>query len=343
MTLSHLLLALLANLAFAFNFIAGKIGADHFQPLLFTALRFSVLAIVLLPWLRVVRGQMHRIVVIALLMGVLHFWLMFSGLAAGEGVSAVALASQLQVPFATLLAWLVLGEHQPWKRLSGTVVAFAGVMLIGFDPVAFEHLDALLYVAGAAFVFALCTLLMKDLSNTGVCTLQAWIAVIAFPPLILLSYLFEDGQIARLTEAHWTQLATPVYSALGASLVGHGIVYFLVQRYPIGVTAPTLLLSPVIAVAMGVTLFNEALSLELILGGLMTLGGVAIICVLGSNRSVPQQRQPLPGTTPDALAEPCAITEGADTESADTEYTPALAEQTAGSPAAPGAGNTLSK
>ena len=47
-----LLLALLANTAWAFNFIAGKAGVTHFQPFLFTALRFAVLLLVLLPFLR---------------------------------------------------------------------------------------------------------------------------------------------------------------------------------------------------------------------------------------------------------------------------------------------------
>ena len=37
-----LLLALLANTAWAFNFIAGKAGVSHFQPFLFTSLRFAV-------------------------------------------------------------------------------------------------------------------------------------------------------------------------------------------------------------------------------------------------------------------------------------------------------------
>lgn len=235
-------------------------------------------------------------------MGVVHFSLMFSGLAAGQGVSAVALASQLHVPFATLLAWLLLKEQQPWRRLFGTFVAFTGVLLIGFDPIAFRHLDALLYIAAAAFIFALCTLLMKGLPKTGICTLQAWIAAVAWPSLILLSLIVEQDQYSLLAAASWTELAAPVYSALGASLVGHGIVYYLVQRYPIGVTAPTLLLAPVIAVGIGIVLFNDELSLELTLGGVMTLAGVAIISMQGVDRS----HQPLPASIPDTVPASCA-------------------------------------
>ena len=54
-----MLLALLANAVWAFNFIAGKAGVIQFQPFLFTALRFAVLLRVLLPFLRWMPGRMR--------------------------------------------------------------------------------------------------------------------------------------------------------------------------------------------------------------------------------------------------------------------------------------------
>ena len=64
-------------------------------------------------------------------------------------------------------------------------------------------------------------------------------------------------------------LAAPVYSALGASLVGHGIVYHLLGRYPVSVTTPLLLLTPVLAVAFGVLLWGDTLTWKLMLGCLL--------------------------------------------------------------------------
>jgi O-acetylserine/cysteine efflux transporter len=55
-TIPDLLLALLANIAWAFNFIAGKAGVTHFPPLLFTVLRFAILLLVTAPFLRWVPG-----------------------------------------------------------------------------------------------------------------------------------------------------------------------------------------------------------------------------------------------------------------------------------------------
>jgi len=75
------------------------------------------------------------------------------------------------------------------------------------------------------------------------------------------------------------ELATPVYSALGASLIGHGIVYHLLGRYPVSITTPLMLLTPVLAVAFGVLLWGDVLTWRLILGGAMTLAGIVVITV----------------------------------------------------------------
>jgi O-acetylserine/cysteine efflux transporter len=272
-----LLLALLANTAWAFNFIAGKTGVTQFQPFLFTSLRFAVLLLVLLPFLRWIPGQMGGVLGIALVQGVLHFSLVFAGLEASGDIASVAIASQLYVPFSALLAVVMLGERLDPRRLLGIASAFGGVLVIGFDPVVFHHLDALLLITAGALAMAVATIQMRQLRGVGVFALQVWIALCATPALALLSLLFEHGQGAAVRSATALELAAPVYSALGASLIGHGIVYYLLGRYPVSVTTPLMLLSPVLAVAFGVLLWGDVLTWKLILGGGMTLAGIVVI------------------------------------------------------------------
>lgn len=279
MNLSDLLLALLANAAWAFNFIAGKAGVEHFPPLLFTTLRFVMLLAILFPFLRRVPGQMRSVLQIGFILGVVHFSLMFAGLAAGGDISSIAILTQLYVPFSAVFAALFLDETMGWRRILGVTTAFAGVMVIGFDPVVFNHLDALFLIVGAALAMAVSTIIMRGMKGVGIFTLQAWIALIASPCLFLLSLLFEDGQWAALQTATWWDFGAPAYSAIGASLIGHGIVYYLLGRYPVSVTAPFMLLTPVLAVIFGVTLWGDQLTWKLILGGVLTLAGIAIITV----------------------------------------------------------------
>ncbi|MDX1653581.1 MAG: DMT family transporter [Candidatus Competibacteraceae bacterium] len=280
MTPRDLLLALLANMAWAFNFIAGKYGMQQFEPLLFTALRFSLLLLLLGPlFLRPIPGQMRTILTIGLVNGVIHFGLMFAGLNAGGDVSSIAILTQLYVPFSALLAVLFLGEQLGWRRIGGIGVAFAGVMLIGFDPVVFQHPDAVVLITGAALAMASTSILMRRLKGVGVFHLQAWIALVAAPGLLMLSLLLEDGQWQALTGAQWRYWLGPAYTAIGGSIIGHGIVYYLLTRYPVGLTNPLMLLTPVLAVIFGVTLWGDTLTWKLVVGGLMVLAGVLVITV----------------------------------------------------------------
>lgn len=278
------MLALLANVAWAFNFIAGKAGVTHFQPLLFTALRFAVLLLALLPFLRWIPGRMRGVLSIALLQGMLHFTLIFLGLGASGDVSSVAIVAQLYVPFSALLAVVWLGETLDRRRLTGIASAFGGVLVIGFDPIVFQHLDALLLITAGAAAMAVATIQMRQLHGVSVFVLQAWIALCATPALALLSLLFEHGQWDAVRTATALELAAPVYSAIGASLIGHGIVYYLLGRYPVSATTPLMLLSPVLAVVFGVLLWGDVLTWKLVLGGFLTLAGIAVITIPAATR-----------------------------------------------------------
>lgn len=277
MRVPHLLMVALANVAWGFNFIAGKIGAGHFHPLFFTALRFLFLLLLMLPWLKPAPGYMKPLLRVAFLLGVLHFAMIFIGLNAGGNIASVAITTQLYVPFSAILAALFLREKISFRSILSITLAFGGVLVIGFDPVAFNHLDAILWVAGAAFVMAVATIFMRQCPTLGVFRLQAWIAVVAVPSLVLLSLIFESGQFEIIANASLIDLWTPLYSAVGASIIGHGIVYYLLGRYPVSIVTPLLLPTPVIATFLGVFIFGDTLGWKMILGGAMTLLGILML------------------------------------------------------------------
>ncbi len=279
MSFPDLLLTLLVNFAWGFNFIAGKIGAEKFQPLFFTAIRFLFLLLLMFPWLKPAKGSMFALLQVSFLLGVVHFSMMFMGLHAGGNIASVAITTQLYVPFSAILATLFLRERISFLRILAIVIALSGVMLIGFDPIVFNHLDAILWVTGAAFAMSVATILMRQCPDLGVFRLQAWIALIATPSLLLLSYLFESGHSEILTEIQWLDLWSPLYSAVGASIIGHGTVYYLVGRYQVSVVTPLLLLAPILASVFGVIFLGDELGWKLIVGGLLTMLGILIVTI----------------------------------------------------------------
>lgn len=260
MSLLHFFLALLANVGWGLNFIAGKIGADHFQPLLFTSLRFAFLFLLMRPWLKPAPGYMWPLLRVAFVLGVIHFGMMFISLQAGANIASIAITTQLYAPFSALLAMIFLKEKLTVIKTTAVVMALAGVLIIGFDPIVLHHLDAVFWVTGAAFAMAVATILMRQCPNLGVFRLQAWIALVAAPSLLLLSLLLESQQWQLLTSSPLIDFWTPLYSAVGASIVGHGIVYYLLGRYPVSAVTPLLLLAPILASLFGILFLSTFLT-----------------------------------------------------------------------------------
>jgi len=248
---------------------------------LFTALRFGLLGLVLIPFLHWHPGQMGTMLLVSQTMGSLHFAAIFSGLALAEDVTAVAVATQLGVPFATVLSVLLLGEKVGWRRATGIVMAFGGVVLVSFDPAVLSYLDGLGLVTLGALFGAIGVIGMKRLRGVGSFEMLAWISVLSSPVLLAFSLMTEHGQLLAMRTADWGGWLALGYTSLVASLVGHGGMYYLLQRYDVSLVTPFTLLATVFAMALGVLLLDNRLTAYMVAGGALTLAGVLIIAVRG--------------------------------------------------------------
>ncbi len=273
----HLALMIVVNLVWGLNLIAGKIGVDHIPPVMLAALRFALLMIVLAPFLRWQKGQMPLLVTVCVTMGALHFALIWGGLASADNVAGMAVAIQLAVPFATILSIVLLGESVAWRRWIGMLLAFAGVVVIAFDPAIIGQPLGLALVTAGAFVGALGVIGMKRLHGIGVMAMQAWLAVISTPILLAVSWLIEANQLDAVRAAPPIVWAALLFSSLGASLFGHGSMYYLIQRYDVSLLAPFNLLATIFAVIAAVMFLGEPLTWRVLTGGSITLLGVFII------------------------------------------------------------------
>jgi len=126
---------------------------------------------------------------------------------------------------------------------------------------------------------------MRDLSGIGMISQQGWTAILGVLPLLVLSALFEPGSFADLRNASWIGWGGALYSAVFASLLGHGLYFLLVRRHPVAQVTPYLLLSPMFAVALGIAFWGDHPGPKLWIGGAMVLGGVLIIALRAMTKS----------------------------------------------------------
>lgn len=291
-TLRDVGLIALICLAWGCNFLTSAAALRELPPLMFTALRMALLGLVLLPFLRrPPRAQWPLLVAVVLCNVVLHFGLSFWSLKLAGDLASPAIVMQSYVPMAVLLAWWLRGERFAWRTGSAVLVSFAGVLVLGFDPIVLDNPQSLLLMLVSALFLAVGTVLMRGLAGIDAFSMQAWSAWIGLGPLLAWSTFAEPGAWAAVGTTSWIAWGGVAWAALVASLLGHSLFFHLVQKHPVAQIAPYLLMAPIVAILLGVLFWGDRPGPRLWLGGSMVLGGVLAIALraLAKQRVVTQE------------------------------------------------------
>ena len=277
MPLLHILFGVLIALVWGVNFVVMKIGLEQLDPFWFATLRFAIVLLLMLPWLKVVRGSMMHLALIGITIGGLHFGAAFMALELANKISAIVVMVQANIPVTLLLAHFFLNEKFSIWRGAGIVIAFAGIMIITFDPAIAGEGPAILVMLLAIILYSIGSILMRTLKGVSVLTTQAWTGFYSVPILLALSLMFEEGQVRELIELdalHWSML---LYTAALSSIVGYGGINYLLKRHPVAHVAPIMLLVPVFATLSAVIFLDEVLTMRFLIGSAITLAGLGLI------------------------------------------------------------------
>ena len=207
------------------------------------ALRFALVAAVLVPFVKWPRRQWKPILAVSVTLGLIHFSLMFTGLRDLDA-STAAISIQLQVPISSALAAMFLGDKLGWRRALGMVIAFAGVALIAGEPRLQGQYLAFALVLAATSMWAIANLQIKMMKDVDGLVLNAWVAGFGAPQLLAASLLLEEGQMAALAAADWRAAFSIFYQALFVVVIGYGGWYWLIKRYEVNQSMPFAGLGP---------------------------------------------------------------------------------------------------
>jgi drug/metabolite transporter (DMT)-like permease len=226
--------------------------------------------------LRVPRGQWGHLTVLSLLnvtgwmalMGLALLWL--------PGGEAAVIAYTMPV-WASVLAWLILGERLSAQRIVAMLMAFAGIAaLMGGDGIAGSQQKApgIALALLGAFGFALGTVLAKRYVITlPLIASSAWQIGLGCIPVALLGLIFETPHFATLSSTAWALMA---YNVLVPFCVCYVCWFAALKLLPAAVAAIGTMAVPVIGVVVSAIALHEPLGIGQIAALLFTLAGVAL-------------------------------------------------------------------
>lgn len=276
-------LAVLVVTIWGVNFVAASLAMESLPPLLMAALRFVLVAIPAVFFVRPPGNGIRAVVLSGLLLGTLQFGLLYTGMHLGMPPGLASLVLQVQPLVTVTLAALVLGERPTRVQLTGIGIGLVGMTIVGWQFVA--HAPALPFVLTvlAAFAWAAGNVVTRHSPPRSGFSLVVWSALVPPLPLLALSLLFEGGQrdldaLAHLSVRSMVGLAVVAY---GASMIGYGLWNLLLTRHSAATVAPWSMFVPVIGAVAAFVYDGEVPAVAGVVGGAITVLGVLIALGVG--------------------------------------------------------------
>lgn len=263
-----------------------KIGLSDLPPVTFVSARF-IIAIILLSFIAYFRRaklpQTRDEWKLLATTGVLVFAVNYGLLFWGEKYISSGLAALLQatIPlFGLLIAHKYLpNEPLTLARVVGLVVGLFGVAIIFSNQLSIG--DVWSIWGSAAIIVGACAAAYSNVlikargASFDLSILVAGQMFFGLIPLLILGFIKEGNPL----NLHWTRMAvfSVLYLALVGTVAAFMLYYWLVRNMDVTNTQLISLVTPVIAVLLGVLLLDEAVTWRIILGGLGIFVGIAIM------------------------------------------------------------------
>ncbi len=263
-----------------------KLGLDDLPPFTFAGIRFVIASTILFAIIKARRLTLPRTRadwILLAVTGVLSFSLNYGLLFWGEQYISSGLAALLQatIPaFGLVFAHLYLpGERLTPAKVFGSVLGVAGVGVVFSNQLSVAGPRALAgcaaLVIGSACAAAANVLVKKDGTKLDPAILAGGQMFFGLIPLLVVGIPLEGNPL----KFHWTRMAVIAlfYLAIVGSVTAFLLYYWLVQHMDVTKTMLVALVTPVIAVTLGVLVLHEELNWRTFAGGAMIISGIGLI------------------------------------------------------------------
>jgi len=263
-----------------------KLGLADLPPFTFAGIRFLIasgilIAIIAMRRLRFPRkGRDWLLLAVT---GVIAFTFNYGLLFWGEQYISSGLAALLQSTtpaFGLVLAHFYLpGERITLAKVIGVLMGVAGVGVIFSNQLTVAGPRALAGSAAlvlSAVCVAYSNVLVKaycrDIDSSIIATGQI---LLGFAPLLVIGISFEGNPL----KFHWTlmALAALFYLAIVGTVIAFLFYYWLVHHMDVTKTMLIALVTPVVAVTLGMIVLHEQMNWRTLAGGALIISGISLI------------------------------------------------------------------
>jgi drug/metabolite transporter (DMT)-like permease len=242
--------------------------------------------------LRIGRAELLSAAIVGLLLPGANSILFVTEQKVPIGLTSLIIAS---IPLWVLLLRLLVGERPDLLSTIGLVIGFGGIVLLVHPGSDTGPLSYLLITVAASFMWALGSFLSPRIPVPRDALVATGYEMLC-GGLVLLVIGLVAYSPSELDPAHWStrSILGLVYLITFGSLLGYSAYVWLLANAPIAKVSTYAYVNPVIAIALGVIVLDESITLRIVFGALLILVAVAVVLqresalqageVVGANR-----------------------------------------------------------
>ena len=204
------------------------------------------------------------------------------------GGLAAIIAALLPLFITFFSIWLLKsGKITRWM-LTGMVIGFAGILIIFYDYLDFFSNKSFAFGVGLALLSTLSWALGMVYTSRKKLQVDILFSVglqMLIAGMITLFICLLSGKYVNLATTGSASLYSLLYLVLFGSLIAYSAFVYSVSKLPATLVSIYAYINPIVAVLLGWLLLQEKLNPNMILGTLVTLGGVYLV-----NREFKKQR-----------------------------------------------------
>jgi len=261
------------------TWLAIKIGLGSITPVFGVAIRFTLAALILALVLRLRGGRLtfdRTTTPVYLMLGIFSFSFPFVLVYWGEQYVSSGLASILfaTYPFvvALLSHFLLPGEKLTPFKITGTLIGFAGVVVIFWSDLSTGGIYGMAAILGSTVLQGFSLVMVKKIAKQ-IPPVQMTLGGMVFAIVILyvMAFMFEDFSTLRFDAAG---VGSILYLGTFGSVLTFVTYYWLLKRVEALFLSLTALITPILAVILGALLLGEVLGDRVALGAALVLLGI---------------------------------------------------------------------
>jgi O-acetylserine/cysteine efflux transporter len=251
--LRHFLLALAVVAVWGTNFVVIRVALDHLPPLLFAALRFTLVLLPVAFFVKRPKVSWTNLAAYGLLIGAGQFGLLF-------------------------VAMKISGEKVKGFQVIALLLAAAGIVLIAAHGGGAATPLGVGLVLAAAASWAGGNIVARQAGTVNMLAYVVWASLFSIPPLFAMSLWLEGWPaiVAGVRNADALTWGAVAWQAVGNTMFGYAAWGWLLARHPAATVTPMALLVPVFGMGASAILLHESLPGWKLLAAALVLAGLAV-------------------------------------------------------------------